>query len=234
MTSQSTAGDAATVAPIKFPLRVRPVLYVLLGIDAALIAIFFISRPLRTVFGSDLVMFDVNSEPTFITWYSILKLAGIAVILAIIAGSERRAQTKWWRHWYALSGVILLLSLDEFLQIHERLAAPTRSLFGIVSGPFYLAWVIPGVLLVLATAALFLRFVLAQPKQVRLTIFIAAALFVAGALGLEVVASAGYSFGGMTSALEEFLEMSGMSVFVFGLLLKLRETTNRSIAVSID
>jgi hypothetical protein len=214
-------------------VRSNVVLYLLLGVDIFLIALFFLSRPVRAMVGSELVMFDVNSEPTFITWYSIVKLFAVALLLVAVARVERGAGSKWWRHWVALAGVFLILSLDEFLQLHERLAAPTRDLFGITGGALYLAWVIPGALLVTVVALVFVRFVIAQTREVLVLIVGSAAIFIGGSLGLEVVASAGFGFHGLTSALEELCEMAGLSLFVFALLRKLRESSGPGVTVQL-
>ena len=141
-------------------------------------------------------------------------------------------------HWSILSGIFLLMSIDEVAKIHEALGETVAAVLGFVGyspgGLLYAAWVIPGAIFVFVVALAYLRFFFDLPKKTRLWFLVAGALFVVGALGMEMLNSRLSSFYGweglesmpnkvkmiiaVQTALEELFEMSGVVVFIYALL----------------
>ncbi|HSK95776.1 MAG TPA: hypothetical protein VK891_04085, partial [Euzebyales bacterium] len=82
---------------------------------------------------------EVNNLPT---WYSAAQLLAVALSLAAIGGraSQRRLRLRWW----ALAALVVLMSMDETVRIHERLGVFTRNITGL-----HLPWAVPAGLLVL-------------------------------------------------------------------------------------
>jgi hypothetical protein len=94
-----------------------------------------------------------------------------------------------------------------------------------ISGDHFFAWVIPYSLLVLLVGVAYLRFVFRLPPFVRDRVLLAGFVFVAGALGLEIVESYYYSQSGVKdlnfailTTLEESMEMFGILLFIYALL----------------
>ncbi len=122
------------------------------------------------------------------------------------------------------------MAIDEDASLHELLIEPVRDLLP-VAGPLYFAWVIPYGLAVLAIGVLYLRFVWSLTVRTRGLFIGAGSLYLAGALGFESVGGWYFSRHGdiedlpysLLVATEEFLEMSGVILFIYALLDYLRD-----------
>lgn len=117
-----------------------------------------------------------------------------------------------------------MLSMDEASSIHELFTEPLRRLLH-TSGFFYFAWVIPGLAFVLTIAIIYWRFLLHLPTRTRWLFVVAAILYIAGAIGTELVGGWYVELYGrknliysILAMLEETLEMFGIIVFVYALL----------------
>ena len=81
----------------------------------------------------------------------------------------------------------VVMAFDEGWSIHETLVNPIRSLLGSSRlGIFYFAWVVPGIAIVLALGLYFLGFLRRLPGLTRRQFILAAALFLGGAIGMEL------------------------------------------------
>lgn len=188
----------------------------------------------------------VDDEASLPTWFSQTNLALLAAALAAVGLILRRRPAEPGSTspdigrplaWFVLATVALYLSIDEGAQLHERVnwvfdgtTAPT--------GALTWWWVIPFGLLVLAVAAAFSRFWWRLPVPTRNGLAIAAGLYVAGAIGMEMVGSeiinggdgtgrfgggTGYAYLAATTV-EESLEMLGVIIAIYTVLELLRTT----------
>ena len=173
-------------------------------------------------------VFDVGSDSSIPTWYSSLALLFCAAISALIGACVSRADGNRL-YWYAIAVLMLGMSIDEVAMIHERILGGIGDLIlveGADRSPYlFYSWVILGAPLVLGVVAFMLRFVLRLPSKTRKLVFLSGAVFVAGALGMEVLNSRLHKLSGhltieylLSTALEEFLEMAGVGVFLYALL----------------
>ncbi len=96
--------------------------------------------------------------------------------------------------------------------------------FGL-SGIFYYAWVLPFSILVFVFLVFYAPFFLRLPGRTRNLIALAGTLYLGVALGAEIVAALVHQDGNRETlvfvgifTLEEWLEMTGISVFIFALL----------------
>jgi hypothetical protein len=167
---------------------------------------------------------DVSVEASIPTYFSAVLFLASSLLLGLIAHHTRRAGGPFAKHWLALSLLFLLLSVDEIVSIHEGLTEPMRALFQ-TSGFLYYAWVIPGAIFVAALSALYFRFVLHLPPATRRLFVLAAAVFVGGALGVEMIGGNYAATHGvdnltynMISSVEETMEMSGLVIFIHAML----------------
>jgi hypothetical protein len=129
-----------------------------------------------------------------------------------------------------LAAIFLYLSVDEAASFHENLGftgltATLKSLgdfHGLLS-----SWVMVGAIFVLIVAVAYLRFLAALPVRTHFLFIIAGALYVGGALGVEILGYRYVFFFGepnvnftyfMFVAIEEGLEMLGVVVFLYALL----------------
>ncbi len=213
-----------TIAPsqvLRFLMLVTAILVVLSTAGQAIVY-FLPDLPLRDGIAN---LFYVGWEQNLPTLFSTMLLLLSALLFEVIAHAHRRAGGNYVRHWGVLSLVFLLLAFDEFGSVHEQATRRLRSLFDIQGGPFRYAWVIPAGAAVLLLGAVLLRFLRHLPRPTRRRLWLAAVLFLSGALGLELVEGAYSSIHGKLNivyvvmiTVEETLEMLGLAVLVYALL----------------
>jgi hypothetical protein len=110
------------------------------------------------------------------------------------------------------------------LAIHDAVEGPIRRFLDIRGGPLYYAWVIPGIAFVVFMAVAYFRFWWTLPHPTRALLGIAAALYLGGALGMEMVGSSyvvdhGQNLTyGVMATFEEVLEMSGVITLLYALM----------------
>lgn len=144
-------------------------------------------------------LIDFESKMNISTWFLSMLLFFAAVPLALIAAAKSRDDYKL--HWAVLSGIFVILAIDESSQMFERKL-------------FYLTMVI-------IIGVTYLRFVLALPSKTRLWVILSAGVYITGAMGLD---GAGVFVGQIHGrfsfeyhvmvTLEEMTEMIGVSMFI--------------------
>lgn len=179
--------------------------------------------------------FALNEEMGAPAWFSAVLLLLVAQALWLLADAELAAGgagRRWCRHGRVLAGVFVYLSLDEATALHEQTIAPLRSAFDL-GGPLFFAWVVLYVPLAAVVAVLSYRWVRHLPAVAARLVVVAGALYVGGAVGMEMVGAAMWTQGLVDTvryaavvAVEEGLEMGGallmLSVVTW---LRLRATT---------
>jgi hypothetical protein len=209
---------AFTIAPR------RPVL--LLGLGAVLLgAAGFAVSLSRSVYSADLPhvlqRLGLNAENSVPAWYSGSLLLLCALALWGVARSTRASGGRYVLHWRVLAAAFAYLSLDEIASLHELANAPVRDALDL-SGALYLSWVVVAVPLVVGFGLAYVRFLLHLPARTRWLFVAAAAVFLTGAVGLELPGSVLYEQGetispayAAVSALEETMEMLGTVLFLY-------------------
>src|SRR5918999_115993 len=196
-------------------------------------------------------LFNVGDERNIPTWFESILFLLCSILLAVVAVAKRQRNDRYSLHWGVLSIILLLLSLDEVASIHEAIGQQSERLLNSITGftptgAIQFFWVVPGAIFVLIVLLAYLRFLAHLPRTTRRFFLFAGALFVLGALGIEmltaqVVSSSGgiadwvaSSSGGVVdresasaipqilkgvqTSVEEMFEMLGLVVFVYALL----------------
>lgn len=171
-------------------------------------------------------LFYVDSEHNIPTYFSILLMLFVALLLAIITMLNKQQKMPHVSKWAVLSYGFLFMAFDEAFQFHEKLILPMRSLLGNANlGVFYFAWVIPGIVLVITLGLFFLRFLLDLPPKTKRRFLMAAAIYLTGVLGMELVGGSYAEIYGLDNwgyniivTVEESLEMAGLIFFIWSLL----------------
>lgn len=177
-------------------------------------------------------MVHFDGEGNLPAIFSAALLLTCAGALFLVARYLKPSEARW--PWYLLSAVFAFLAFDEALSIHERLIPLMRDILP-VDGPLYYGWVVPYAGLVLILAAYYLPWTLRQPTPIRNTFVIGGALYVGGAIGMEMLGGWYYSTtdvpfmdgktrhlaGDLILTLEELGEMTGLMIFAYGVALKL-------------
>ena len=189
----------------------------------------------------DFVRFlSVDKEKNLPTFFSTSLLFFAALLLSVVTVLERKRSNSYAFYWAILSCGFFVMAGDELLQFHERLITPGRELLGNdYLGIFHFAWVIPGIALVVILALFFRRFLLSLARTTRLAFLTAALLYVGGAIGLElaggyVAQSQGQTYSVLYASittLEESLEMAGIIVFIWALLMHISQLQRTSLRV---
>jgi hypothetical protein len=187
-------------------------------------------------------LFDVNNENNIPTWYATITLLLCSLLLWLISSIKSHHKDQYARYWKGLSLLFLFLSLDEAASFHELLI-PFGSTVQ-ASGFLFFIWVIPGIIFALIVALIYFKFLMALPAQTRYLFVAAGVIYISGSVGFEMLG--GYYFDmhikenvdayatglpalsmAMILAIEEFLEMLGILVFLYALMsyinLNLRE-----------
>ena len=176
--------------------------------------------------------FNLDREMNIPTWFSSI----LFLFSALLLWKTGDSAIDHRRYWRGLAFVFVLLSLDEVAALHEMAVDPFRKWLH-AGGLFYFSWVIPGAVIVAVLSVLYLRVFLGLPPGVKRIFLLAAALFLGGALGLEMAGgrfveahgAANFTYALLANA-EESLEMLGQVVFLHGLflLLKTEEIAQRN------
>jgi predicted permease len=118
------------------------------------------------------------------------------------------------------------MTFDEGSSIHELLMEPMGRLMG-NDHPriFYFTWLVPACIAVALIGLLFIKFLIDLPAKARWGFLLAAAFYLGGAMGFEMISGELASYIGIhnfdfdvLSTIEETLEMSGAILFIYALL----------------
>ncbi len=169
----------------------------------------------------DLVsFFSLSDEQNLPTWLVSGLLLGCAGLLALVATSARQAGGRYVAHWWILAGAFLYISLDEFVQLHEHM----NHWFD-WGGFLYFGWVVPAGILVTLFGLAYLRFLAHLPPHTRHRFVLAGALYVGGALGVELALGYWTDLAGdqnfvyaLVDWVEESMELIGVALFAWFLI----------------
>ena len=171
---------------------------------------------------------SVDGEYTIPSLFSSFSLLYCSIILGWISRKKWQNQDKYTGKWIGLSVIFFYLALDETISLHEQLIHPLRKLLN-ATGIFYYTWVIPGLMLVTVVVLIYWKFVQELPPKIKHLFFLSAIFYVGGAIGMEMI-NGYYSYlydsemfvYEILVTIEEFFEMLGVAVFIYGLLCYLK------------
>ena len=186
-------------------------------------------------------MFNLDREMNIPTWFSALMLGFCGLLLRMIAQGKKQQGERAAKDWRLLSNIFFFLAIDEVLSIHEILIIPDVS--KALNLPWFLhsLWVIPGAIFVLWFIKRFWKFSQNLPYKSRRHFFLAAAFYIGGALIMEAIGSHVAEAQGqqnltyaLIATVEEVMEMTGIIIFIYGLLFYLREWTSNNLLLQIN
>jgi hypothetical protein len=162
---------------------------------------------------------SLSHEENLPTWYSSSLLFFSGLLLTGIAHDSFAKRHRHRFHWFLLAMGFFFMSLDESVGIHENLGG----LFG-TGGVLYFDWIIVAGALLLVLSVLYVPFLWALPQQRRRQFMVAGALYVGGAVLMELPLgwwteqhgreNLGYA---LIDWVEETLEIMGVSYFILSL-----------------
>lgn len=195
----------------------------LIGIHVA--AYFFVTPDSAPLVQQTLSRLNMDNEVSIPTWFSQTLLLGAAVLFAYMASVATSLRAGFIKTWWFLAGLFLFASIDEGSSLHELATEPMQEMLGITGGPFFFAWVIPGIALCVLLCLGLLRFFLHLPRFAHI-IFASGALALFGAIGIEMISGMFWQASGvyetltypLLNVLEEGLENTASILTIYGLL----------------
>ncbi|HVT89675.1 MAG TPA: hypothetical protein VHD56_12535 [Tepidisphaeraceae bacterium] len=172
-----------------------------------------------------IALLDLNREQNLPSYYQGITIFISAMLLTVIARHKVLQRDSQRVAWSMLACIFYFLSVDEMCSLHEQLAVLMEKTGIKFSGLLTYSWVVPAMLIVLVVGFMFLRFVFHFRNPIRTWIIISGAIYVGGAIGVEMI-SGWYedAFGSgnlaweLISNVEECMEMTGIAIFIVTLL----------------
>lgn len=169
-------------------------------------------------------LFDFDTEQNIPTLYSSLTLLVASILLFVIAVMHKKNGSSFFS-WIGLAAIFLFLSVDEMALIHEHLQPPIHN-FSNTTELLLHSWIVPYGILVFVFIVSYIRFLLHLPFNIMMLFVASGAIFVTGAIGFEILGGRyGFLYGehnliySFFYTCEEFLEMFGVDLFIYSLLL---------------
>jgi hypothetical protein len=171
-------------------------------------------------------LFDVNLEANIPTLFSTSLFLINGALLFLAGKADRNSTNPFVRYcWMLLALVFLFLALDEGVALHETLMRFFRRHLH-TDGVFHFAWVIPYGLATILLGFLTWPWFQKLDARTRWLFGASAVLFVAGAIGMEMVNGRYLESINLVEdltyhsmiMLEESLEMGGLILFSYSLL----------------
>ncbi len=167
---------------------------------------------------------NLDEEFNLTAIYSGMLIGIASFLLHKLAELSRKGR----QNWKILSKIFLFLAIDEIFQIHELFVIPELRQF--VHPSLASIWVIPYAAFSVYFAIKFVPFFISQGRKIFQLSIASGVIYVIGAIGMEafnswlvvkeVISRQGFWYEAI-SGIEEFLEMTGIIIFIYALLLEL-------------
>jgi len=221
---RSTAQMRDNPSPIV--MRPRVVVTLFAGVLAALFVGHLIVMFMRFELGHAEIIdrLNLDAEPSLGQFTQAVLLLALAALLFAIGHRTRDLGDRYARWWIGLAVVFTYLAIDEGSQLHEMSIGPLRGAFD-TGGPLLFAWLIVAIPFVVMFGVVCVPFLRALPSWTRNRIVLAGLLYVAGAIGMEMLSGVWVDARGFDATyfylfvtIEEALEVSGLLLFLSTLL----------------
>lgn len=174
-------------------------------------------------------LFNIRTEGNVAAYYSSSTILLASYLLALIS-LFRKMNGLTYSLWLILSVIFLYLSIDEAVQLHERVGVIIDNNFNL-TGYLSWGWVIPyGIMFIVFAAVYYFKFLPQLSKKIYWLFIVSGSIFVMGAIGVEMIGAKNFhsdNFSEVTNAIcysiEEGLEMIGIALFIYALLLYIKE-----------
>ena len=167
-------------------------------------------------------------EMNFVAWFSSCMLTLCCIISAIIATiiSQQKGHDVW--RWWSASVLLLAMSADETIALHEMLGDNIAHLVPF-DGFFFYAWVVAAIPILVVIFITLGPILLRLPRRLAQRLLFASLVYFGGAVGIEMISAKLLEIfpdGGVERflclMLEESMEMTGLILGIHALMLCLQ------------
>lgn len=157
-----------------------------------------------------LQLFDVNEEHNLPTWFSGFNLLVAVFFLWVVNTAKPASGDPFMRRWTVLWAGFFFLAIDEIAGIHESINSVVEP-----------TWAYGGAVIAVVLAIYFIPFLKSLPRPTLIRFVVAGAIFVGGAVGMEIVGEPMESDSliyNLTTMVEEGMEIFGVILFTRALI----------------
>ncbi|MCP4748545.1 MAG: hypothetical protein GY874_20785 [Desulfobacteraceae bacterium] len=165
-------------------------------------------------------LFYLDLESNIPAWFSSFILFLASLLLFLITVAKYKKNDSYRHHWKILAILFFYLSIDEVAMLHEYPIEPLRKAFN-MGGFFYYSWIIPAIIILIVLGIIFWKFLCHLPVRTKVWFIIAGAVYVGGAIGIEMISGYHADIYGEQNMLyamiitcEEVMEMIGVTLFI--------------------
>jgi hypothetical protein len=193
---------------------------------------------LRIENNSLITLFNIDAEKNIPSLYSGVQLLLSSLLLSMVAIVKRQTKGSYIKYWHGLSVIFLYLALDEWFAIHETVN-PVLNQF-IQNSPVARLDIL-NLILIITFVVIYTKFVLNLPSRIKFLFIISGVLFVTGAIAIEVIGENFFTdiyhkprlASQIISTLEEFLEMLGINLFIYAILVHIASLPIRKLSIEV-
>ncbi|PWN01125.1 hypothetical protein DJ010_19945 [Nocardioides silvaticus] len=131
--------------------------------------------------------FDLNAEANLAAWFQALPLLLASLVTLGLAMHYRAQRAPLAGRWGVLSGLFLLMSVDELAQLHDLFTGPLRRRLDLDFGILYFTWLLPAVVFLAFAAWYFLPLVRSLPRTISLRLVVSMVVYFGGAVVVEML-----------------------------------------------
>jgi hypothetical protein len=152
-------------------------------------------------------LFTEASIPAFFSAVMLVATAVVAAVLSRVAGGWR---ARDGRAWAFIAVLLLYMAMDEASALHEIVDQLRER--QVEDGILYYVWVLPFGALALACIAILLPFWMRLPPSTKWWLAVAAVLFLASAIGMELVENSLVAEAGEVKAFAQWSVIASVAV----------------------
>ncbi|MBY6016758.1 hypothetical protein KUW04_02985 [Halomonas denitrificans] len=205
-------------------------LVICIAIEISLVILFFLTASFSDKSSLVAKLFNLDYEKNIPTLFSALQLAAVGLVFGAMSRQMKHKEALPYRLDVILCAGFLFLSFDELFSVHERITSSLKHLsylprFEGEHGVWIAPYLAVGLILFLLLMKPLLNVLRAYRRESQI-IALGGTLFVLGGVGLEILSyelireqDYPWYVYALEVALEEFLEMVGISIVLYGSLL---------------
>lgn len=167
--------------------------------------------------------FSLDGEANFGGWFSAVALLYCGHLLFLVAQQKHPAISARKRAWKSLAIIFVLLSIDEYVGVHELINGPLNQALH-AHGFLNFTWVLGGLAFAIVVLGSMLGLLRSLPRPYLAWFLAAGVCYVGGAVFMESISGKMLEAHGTISVqywtstiIEESMELSGISAFVCAL-----------------